>query len=134
MIKRISYCLLTAVFLSAACEKTTVEGPGGKSLTVTKPTNPTITRGDNEKVTIVVARTGFTGAVKATFKNLPDGVSVIDSDTNIEGNERTFTFSATDTAGLVENHAASVTVEGPDGMTATQEFRVSVKEKPKNGD
>lgn len=115
--------------LSAGCEKTTVQGPAGKSLTLVKPINSTIKQGDNEKVSILVKRSNFSDPVTVTFNNLPSGVSVAGGDNKMEGSERTFVLSATDSAALVENHTASVTVTGPDGMSATEQFSITIRSK-----
>jgi hypothetical protein len=128
MIKKMTYCLVLALAV-AGCEKTTVEGPNGKALKLTKPSDTTIIRGDTAKVAVVVARTNFTGPVTANFNNLPNGVSVVDAGGTIEGTERTFVLKASDTADMVGNHAAKISVSGPDGMTATEEFEITVKEK-----
>jgi len=115
--------------LSAGCEKTTVESTSGKKLTLMKPTDQNINRGDTEKVMVVVARSNFDAPVMVRFNDLPRGVSVVDSTSNIDGNERTFVLKAAADADLVTNHQASVTATGPDGMAATEKFEITVKEK-----
>lgn len=120
--------VVLAAFAIAGCERTTVEGTNDKKLTLTKPMDATITRGDTAKVTVAVARSNFEGPVTADFKNLPNGVTVVDDSGKIEGSERTFVLKAAESADMVSNHAALVSVHGPDGMTATEEFEITVKQ------
>lgn len=120
--------VLVVVFLTG-CERTTVEGSAGKKLTVVKPSDVSLVRGSTENVTILVQRDNFTGPVRVQFAQLPGGVSVVDGGNEIEGMERTFVISANDKADLVENHVATVTVSGPEGMSATEQFELTVKEK-----
>ena len=126
---RLMCASLCVTGLAAGCEKTTVESSAGKKLTLVKPSNQTITRGETEKVMVAVARTNFEGPVMVRFNDLPRGVSVVDSTSNIDGNERTFVLKAAADADLVKNHSASVTATGPDGMAATEKFEITVKEK-----
>jgi hypothetical protein len=129
MIRKITICLMSVAILGTACEKTTVEGPSGKKLTLVKPANQTIARGASEKVTVMIKRTNFTEAVSIQFKDLPAGVTVVDGTTQIEQNDHTFVLSASPTADLVGNHVASVTATGPEGLSATEQFNITVKEK-----
>lgn len=130
MNRQIAFTVLGIVCLAVpACEKTTVEGPQGKKLTLVKPMDSTLKRGATEKVSIAVTRENFTGPVTVRFDQLPKGVTVADGGNEIEGNERTFVFQASDTADLVQNHAATVTISGPNGMSATEQFKITVKEK-----
>src|SRR5262249_11168545 len=129
MFRRAALCLIIPCIAVVGCEKTTVEGPNAKKLTLVKPADQTIKRGDAEKVSITVKRTNFNEPVTVQFENLPKGVTVTDDGGKIEGNERTFVLNASDSADLVQNYAASVSVKGPDGMTATEQFRITVRQK-----
>lgn len=131
MFKRYAVLMIVATFgiAAAGCEKTTVENEKGQKLTIVKPANSTIKRGETEKVSIVVTRDNFTGPVTVKFDKLPNGVTVVGSDNTIESNERTFVLSASSTADLVANHVATVTASGPEGMKATQEFSITIKDK-----
>lgn len=122
---------LCVVGLAAGCEKTTVQGTSGKKLTLVKPADQSVMRGQTEKVSVVVARTNFEGVVMVRFDDLPRGVTVVDSTNNIDGpqNERTFVLKAAADADMVKNHRATVTATGPDGMSATEKFEITVKDK-----
>lgn len=115
--------------VSTGCEKTTVEGPAGKKLTVVKPADATIRRGSNDKVNVMVTRDNFSGPVTVRFEDLPKGVTVAEGGGQIEDNSRTFVLVAGDNADLVTNHTAKVTVSGPEGMTASEQFKITIKEK-----
>jgi hypothetical protein len=129
MLKRMTLCFVCVSFLTAGCEKTTVEGPAGKKLTLVKPMDSKIVRGSTEKVSIVVTRQNFDAPVIVRFSDLPKGVNVAEGANEIEGNERTFVLTASDSADLVKDHTAMVTVTGPDGMSATEQFKITVENK-----
>ncbi|HKQ48092.1 MAG TPA: hypothetical protein VJZ71_08495 [Phycisphaerae bacterium] len=129
MLRNLALCCVSVCFLAAGCEKTTVEGPAGKKLTLVKPMDSKIVRGSTEKVSVVVTRQNFDAPVTVRFSDLPNGVKVAEGANEIEGNERTFVLTATDTADLVKEHTAMVTVTGPDGMSATEQFKITVQEK-----
>jgi hypothetical protein len=129
MTKRIVLALLVFALFSPGCEKTTVEGPSGKKLTVVKPSDATIRRGSNDKVNIMVTRDNFKGPVTVRFEDLPKGVSVAENGGDIEDNSRTFVLVAADNADLVTNHTAKVTVSGPEGMSASEQFKITIKDK-----
>ena len=122
---------LCVVGLAAGCEKSTVQGDAGKKLTLVKPINQSITRGETEKVSVVVARTNFDGPVMVRFDDLPRGVSLVDTVTNINGNEneKVFVLKAAADADLVKSHRATVSATGPDGMTVKEQFEITIKEK-----
>lgn len=122
---------LCVIGLAAGCEKSTVQGDAGKKLTLVKPIDQNITRGETEKVSVVVARTNFDGPVMVRFDDLPRGVSLVDTSTNINGNEneKTFVLKASTDADLVKNHRATVSATGPDGMTVKEQFEITIKDK-----
>ena len=113
------------------CEKATVEGTGGKKLSLTKPSNQTIKQGDTDSVKVHISRDKFRDAVNVRFENLPTGVEVQDKDKKIAAGEdsATFTLKAAGDASLVENHEAKVTIEGPEGIKVTEPFKITVKAK-----
>lgn len=122
---------LCVVGLAAGCEKSTVQGDAGKKLTLIKPLDQNITRGETEKVSVVVARTNFDGPVMVRFDDLPRGVSLVDTATNINANEneKVFVLKAAADADLVKNHRATVSATGPDGMTVKEQFELTIKDK-----
>ncbi len=122
--------LLVSVGLAAfGCERTTVEGPEAQKLTVVKPADTTIERGSTAEVAVAIERENVAGPVTVEFSDLPDGVTVVDETAEIEGEERTFVLQADESAALVGDQIASVTLSGPDGMTATEEFRITVRDR-----
>jgi len=125
--------LVAALFLvlMVGCQRTTVEGPGGKKLTLTKPSDQTLKRGDMHQVKVSISRTGFTDEVGVQLENLPAGVVVENKDHKIGSNESSATFNvkAEDNAGLVANQEVRVTVTGPDGMKVMEPFKITIKEK-----
>jgi hypothetical protein len=120
---------LTLALACLSCEKTTVEGPSGKKLTVTQPSSQTIKRGENNVIAITVTRTNINDPLTVKFDNLPKGVTVIE-DKKIESgqNSANFPLHAAPDADLVENAQSKVTVSAPDGMMATETFKVTVKD------
>jgi hypothetical protein len=121
-------CLMV---VAVGCEKTTVEGPGNKKLTLTKPSDQSIKQGDTDSVKVNISREKFRDAVTVRFDSLPTGIEVQDREKKIGAEETsaTFTLKAAPDAKLVENQEAKVTVEGPDGMKATETFKITVKAK-----
>lgn len=128
------YGMITALLpvvlaFQAGCQKSTVEGPRNEKLTLLKPSAVTIERGRTEKVMVNIQRQNVTGPVAVNFENLPDGVKIEQNGRNIEGDSATFVLEADDSADLVTNHAARVTIKGPDGMAVAETFDVTVREK-----
>jgi len=120
-----------ALLILVGCQQATVEGPDHMKLTVKKPFDVTIKRGDTNQVTVSIDRTNFRDAVSVSFDNLPKGVTVQDRDSKIAtgDNSGKFTLKADDNAELVTNHEAKVTVTGPSGIKVTEPFKVTVKDK-----
>ena len=128
MLKRICLCIVIAA-ASPGCKKATVEGPAATKLTLVKPLDASVKRGSTTKIPVVIQRENISGPVTVEFTKLPSGVSVADNAGKVEGNERTFVLEASNSAALVSNHATEVSLHGPNGMTATETFRITVKDK-----
>lgn len=134
--QKLALCALVTVsfvFLGG-CKHSTVEGTGGKKLTLVKPANQTIKRGDTNQVTVGVTRSNFSDDVTISFDNLPQGVSVVDKEKKIAGsdNTATYTLKADANAALVTNHEVKVTASGPDGMKVTESFTLTVQDNAAN--
>ncbi len=129
MLKKMLGCIILLGIGAAACEKSTVEGPGEKQLTLVKPANQTIEQGKTNEVSIMVNRDNFSAPVRVEFGNLPSGVTVEDNGGVVEGSQRNFVLKASDTASLVGDHVATVTAQGPDGMAVTEQFTITVRAK-----
>src|SRR5437868_2182129 len=98
MLRKMAYCTLVMCVMCTACKETTVEGTGAKKLTLVKPMDTSVKQGQTTKISIAVKRTGFDGPVTVDITDLPKGVTLVDNAKEIEGNEKTFVISASDTA------------------------------------
>jgi hypothetical protein len=124
--------LALGALLVAGCSKTAeVQGEGSRKLSLEKPGSMTIERGGLAKAGIKIRRQDIAGDVRIAFTNLPRGVEVVESDKRIVGDEGSYTFRASETAELVENHVADVTAStGPGNLAVAQPFTISVTEGP----
>jgi hypothetical protein len=129
------YLFLAAACVSLAllggCARTTVEGSGGKKLTLSKPNDVTVKRGSAAQLTVKISREKFNDAVSVSIDKLPEGVEVVDTNRKIDPDDTKaeFTLKAGEKAPVVSNYESHVTVTGPDGMKATEPFKVTVKDK-----
>lgn len=116
----------------AGCSKpASVQGEGTRKLSLDKPGSMTIERGGLAKAGIKIRRQDVTGDVTIAFSNLPKGVEVVESDKRIVGDEGSYTFRASETADLVENHVADVTASAnPGSIAVAQPFTISVTAGP----
>jgi hypothetical protein len=107
-----------------------VEGSGGRKITLLDVADQTLTRGQTNKVMITVTRDKITDPLDVTFENLPKGVSVVESSPKIAANENivNFTLKAEPDADLVTNHEVKATI-GHGDMKVSDTFKVTVKEK-----
>lgn len=124
--------LLALAGLLAGCRTetrvTTVEGERGR-LTLTKPGDVTVSRGEVAEITISIERENMSGPVQVQFDNLPSGVVVVEEEKRIENDRATFHLRAENDANLVENHTSRVTVQGPDEAATTAEFQITVRQR-----
>jgi hypothetical protein len=118
-----------AILGGAGCEKSTVSA-NGKKLTVVKPADQTIKRGETNEVKIVIKRDDFRDPVSVRFEGLPTGVKVQDESRQIaaEENSATFTLRAEPDAALTKDQMVYVTVSGP-GLKTEESFKLTVKDK-----
>jgi hypothetical protein len=131
VLRAIPAVLLLGLIAGCPEQTTSVSKNADKKLTLTQPSDYTVVRGGNADVVVKIARTGFRDAVTVTFDNLPAGVEPKDKDNKIatEATSGTFALHANADAPLVTNKEVRVTVAGPDGMRATDTFKLTVKEK-----
>jgi hypothetical protein len=123
---------LVVLTVAAGCRETiTVEGRGGKKLSVTKPSSLTIKQGATEQIKVSITRNNFTDPVEVKFERLPPGVTLVEKKTEIPSNDNSamFTFKADDTAPVVSNHDATVTVTGPGDLRSTENFPITITKK-----
>jgi len=126
--------LALAIGVAAGCgdkspSSVSVRGEANTKLTLSKPSDVTIRRGDMQKVDLKIYRRDLVGEVSVAFSDLPSGVSVVDSNEKIIGDAGTFTLKASDGASLVDNSVVRVTATALNGMSVTQNFDITVKDK-----
>jgi hypothetical protein len=129
-------CLAFAVAGSiGACNKesSSVEGTGGKKLTLDNPGDHTIQQGETDKLDIEITRTNFDEAVDVEIADLPAGVTVSGgSKKTIPAGQAKLddvTLVAAADAAIVKDHRVSLTATGPEGKKVTQYFKVTVRSK-----
>ena len=110
-------------------DQTTVRGPSGERLTVVKPRNIDLKRGEAESFVVELRRRNFSDEVKVTVSKLPRGVEAVDAPRKTTSDEVEIVLRASEGADLVGNHQALVTAEGPDGIQATETLQISVRER-----
>lgn len=122
--------LAVLALLLPGCDQSKTQNAAGKKLSLSQPSNQTLTRGETNEIAISINRENFATAVKVTFSNLPNGVHVVD-EREIPGDQSrmTYTLHAANDADLVANHESRVTAEGPDKMATTQTFKLTIQEK-----
>jgi len=117
-----------AVSLAGCSESASVQNKAGGKLTLVEPAAVVLHRGGMAKAEIKIRRDDLAGDVKISFAKLPQGVDVVDSDSRIIGDQGSYTLRASDTADLVEKHAAEVTASGGPGSVAVSEpLTISVR-------
>lgn len=126
----LSAIAVACILPGLGCSSTTAKGDGSRKLTMVKPSNQTLKRGDTNKVMITLVRENINSEVSVRFDNLPQGVKVIEQDKKIQNDETivNYTLFASNDAGLVSGNVVKVTAEGPDGLSVTESFEVTVKE------
>jgi len=121
---------LACILPGLGCSSTSASGSSGRKLTMVKPANQTLKRGDTNQVAITVVRENISTEVSIRFDNLPSGVKVIEKDKKMKDSDYivNYTLFASNDAGLVSGQMVKVTAEGPDGLAVTEMFEVTVKE------
>lgn len=124
--------LLTVALLVGATgcprEKKTVEGEGGKKLTVKAPANTSIKPGETATINIDVTREKFNDPVELKITGLPDGVTVLENDLTLAKDASTakLTLKAAPDAKPVDDQKVTVIASGG-GITPEATFKVTVK-------
>jgi len=118
--------------VNSGCETHTATNPNdtSKTLTLTRPSNVTITQGDTSSVDIKISRKGFNEAVNVRFEGLPEGVTVQEQTHQIakDSTSTTFNLKAAPNAPAVTDKAVTVTASGG-GTDVRETFNVSVRAK-----
>ncbi|MFP4139010.1 MAG: hypothetical protein ACOCXY_00820 [Planctomycetota bacterium] len=121
---------LSAALIAVGCDdgETTVEGENKTALTFYDPADVTITRGETAELTLKIKRTKLDDEIAVDFTELPPGVSVVNEDKNIVGNEGVYRLQASMDADLVSNHQAAVSIKAAEkGVGVTKKFRITVE-------
>jgi hypothetical protein len=121
----------TLAFVLGCGKSNEVTGEAGKKLKVTVPaTATTVKQGEETKVTIKVTKDKFDDDVTLHFKQLPEGVKVVDSDMKVPkgGKEVTVTLKADDKAKPEKGQKVVVQAEGG-GLKTQEELTLNVQEK-----
>jgi hypothetical protein len=125
----IAACMLGLLFALGCGERATVEGTGGRKLTLVGPDGVTVKQGDIAEMKVAIKRENLGAPVQVTITNLPAGVKAIDSGMSIVGSEGIFHLQAEGDAALVANHQATLTAAAPEGIAASVAFSVTVTAK-----
>jgi hypothetical protein len=110
-------------------DATTVRGKNGEVLVLYKPSDVSLRRGDAEPITVRMRRENFDGDVKVSVANLPAGVEAVDAPRSTRGDSIRIVLRARDRADLVQNQEVRVSVEGPEGIRATESLSLTVRDR-----
>lgn len=110
----------------AACNQTEVRGPEGQRLTVVKPADVRLERGEAHTMTIRMDRDNISGDLTISVGRLPDGVEAVDQPLRTSEETTSIVLRAGGNAALVDNHVATLTVRAANGMEASEQFRITV--------
>jgi uncharacterized membrane protein len=107
----------------------TVEGEGGKKLSLKAPANTSIKSGETATINVDITREKFNDPVVLKVTGLPEGVSIMENDLTISKDVTSakLTLLATADAKPVDDHMVTVTATGG-GMTPEATFNVTVKQ------
>jgi len=118
-------------FLVSGCTQGTGKSKGGdKQLTVKAKESHSVKRGDKESIDVTVNRDGFDDDVTIAIENLPEGVTLQDTNMKIAKGEKsaTFTLKAANDAKAVTDHPVKITGKSGDIKTAEATVKLTVKE------
>jgi hypothetical protein len=130
--KWLSFALTAVLISGVGCsgEKGTVKGEGGKELTVQAPGDVSVKQGGTEKIKVKIKREKFDDPVDLKFEQMPEGVTIEETDTKIDkgSTEATFTLKADAKAKVQDGHKAKVTGSAAGMKSGPHEFTINVKE------
>jgi len=109
--------------------ETTVRGEHGEKLTLVRPASQSVRRGGAETMKIHLKRNGIREPVNVALTQLPAGVEAVDTPKSTDLDTVEVVLRASPSADLVTNHEVRVTATGPNGMSATETFRLTVKDR-----
>lgn len=111
-------------------QSTTVKGKDGEKLTLTAPQKVSVNAGETVQFKVVVAREGFDDPVAIEFAQLPEGVTIVETDLKVAKGEKeaTYTLKAADSA-KGTGHAVKVSASSHGMKAGPEEFTVNIAEK-----
>ena len=109
--------------------KTVVRGPEGQKIKLHRPSNMKLRRGEAETLTVRFDRENFSEPVQVTVSQLPSGVEAVDAPRTTELERIEIVLRADPDADLVANQQVVVTVAGPDNISASETFDLSVRDR-----
>lgn len=86
-------------------------------------------RGEARPLKVRFERENFSSPVRVSVSKLPTGVEAVDAPRMTDLDNVEIVLAASNSADLVANHQIMVTVEGPDGMSATETVDLTVRDK-----
>jgi len=131
---RTLFAALAMAALAAApmgCGTNTAKDTAGRELTLVKPADQTIKRGESNRVAVAITRDEFEGPVAVRFEGLPAGVKVVEGEVSIpaDKNVMNFTLVADASAELVSEKPVRVIVTGPNNLVTSEVFELTIKDK-----
>ncbi len=136
--KNVTYWAVVSAMLgllAVGCNhaSSTVKNPeNNEQMTLTVPGEVKVKQGDVAKFEISIKRKDFNGPVFLSFKDLPTGVTIKESERKIlSGEDKSqFTLVAAKDAKVVSNQDTKVTAASEDGkLKAEKIMKVTVQEK-----
>jgi hypothetical protein len=124
------FCAVAIALLAVAgCTKSSTGTSGNMKLTLFKPEDLTIRRGETMKVMVKIERTGFTQPVTVHFENFPAGVQ-LESEMSVGAGQSSVICSvhAAQDAALASGKEVRITAGGPPGLTTNENLTLTVKE------
>jgi len=127
--------LAAFLFMLTGCQQgtTTPTGSGGK-ITLEKPSDVSLNRGDTATVKVSLKRNNYADPVTISFEDLPKGVTVTSTDMKIakDQNSGSFNVKAADDAELGDKTVKVIATDAT-GHKVDSAFKVTVKDKEKKG-
>jgi hypothetical protein len=109
-------------------QSSTAEGDGGKKLTLKAPADTSIKQGETAIIAVDITREKFNDPVELKFVDMPQGVSIVESNLTLakDVTSAKFTLKVAADAKLVEDHKVTVQATSA-GMKPEATFKVTIK-------
>lgn len=111
-------------------QSTTVKGKDGEKLTLTAPKKVAVNAGETVQVKLAIIREQFDDPVVIEFAQLPEGVTIVETDLNVAKGIKdvTYTLKAADSAKGM-GHAIKVFASAHGMKAGPEEFTLNIAEK-----